>query len=154
MKKIIPLITLFIVAACGPALATDEPAPPQPAPGVVQPPVEDTPATPGPETTPRLAEIAIQDLAARLDLSPESITFISMNPVTWPDASLGCPAEGMMYAQVETEGYIIWLQANDSPYRYHTDTDEQVVFCERPGLPGFPVTPGEIDDGVPWVPVD
>ena len=77
-----------------------------------------------------------------------------MNPVTWPDSSLGCPVEGMMYAQVETEGYIIWLEANDSPYRYHTDTDEQVVFCETPQLPGIPVTPGEIDDGEPWVPVD
>lgn len=154
MKKIMPLIALLILVACGPATAMEEPAPPQPAPTVVQPPGADNPSTPDPEATPRLAEIAIQDLAARLDLSPESVTFISMNPVTWPDASLGCPQEGMLYAQVETDGFIIWLETNGSPYRYHTDTIEQVVFCETPGLPGFPITPGEIDDGVPWMPVD
>jgi hypothetical protein len=77
-----------------------------------------------------------------------------MNPVTWPDTSLGCPEEGMMYAQVETEGFIIWLEANERPYRYHADAIEQVVLCETPQLPGFPVTPGEIDDGEPWMPVD
>jgi len=154
MKKIILLITLLILVACQPAIATDEPAPPQPAPTVVQPPGDDTPPTPDSETTPQLVRIAIQDLAARLDLSPESVTFVSMNPVTWPDTSLGCPEEGMMYAQVETEGFIIWLEANERPYRYHTDTMEQAVFCDTPQLPGFPVTPGEIDDGQPWMPVD
>jgi len=154
MKKIIPFITLFILAACQPVTLTDEPVPPQPTSAVVQPPVDDAQPTPDPETTPQLIQFAIRDLASRLDVNPELINVISINPITWPDASLGCPQEGMMYAQVETEGFIIWLEANGNPYRYHTDTSEKVVFCKAPQLPGIPVTPGEIDDGQPWVPVD
>jgi len=154
MKKNIHLITLFILGACQSLTLREGPVPPQPTPSVVQFPVDEYPSTPDLETTPQPVKIAIQDLASRLDLDPELITLISMNPVLWPDSSLGCPQEGMMYTQVETEGFLIWLEAEDSLYRYHSDTTGEVVLCGSPQHPVFPVTPGEIDDGQPWVPVD
>jgi len=154
MKKITSLVTLFILGACQSVMLTDEPVPPQPAPTEVQLPVDEVSPIPDPETAPQVVSIAVQDLASRLDLNPEHINLIGWNPITWPDSSLGCPQEGMMYAQAETEGFIIWLEAKDNLYRYHTDAIENVVLCETPQLPGFPVTPGEIDDGQPWVPVE
>ena len=39
-------------------------------------------------------------------------------------------------------------------YIYHTDTRDTVILCMEEELPTFPVTPGEIDDGEPWMPVD
>ena len=154
MKKMILLITLLISAGCQSVTVTDEPVSPKPEPTNVQPPVDNHPATQEPETTPEEIRIAIEDLAARLDLNPDFIIARESRPITWPDASLGCPQEGMMYAQVETEGYIIWLEANVDLYRYHTDTIGNVVLCETPQLPSIPITPGEIDDGQPWMPVD
>jgi len=99
-----------------------------------------------------LIEKAKEDLAQRLSIAVTEISLVKAEEVTWPDASLGCPQEGMMYAQVETDGFIVGLEANDNLFEYHTDTRGNVVLCETPQLPVFPIKPGEIDDGEPWMP--
>ena len=38
---------------------------------------------------------------------------------TWPDASLGCPEPGMMYAQVLTPGILVVLSYGGELHRYH-----------------------------------
>ena len=71
--------------------------------------------------------------AAVADLSgiPASeISLVSMEAVDWSDASLGCPQEGYMYAQVITPGFLIVLEAQSQPYEYHTDRTGNVVLCE------------------------
>ena len=82
-----------------------------------------------------LVELAIQDLAIRLNLDPGLITIIDVQSVTWPDSSLGCSQEGMMYAQVEMDGYLIRLAANSQIYEYHTDKRQNVTFCENTQYP-------------------
>ena len=97
-----------------------------------------------------LIEKAREDLAQRLELEPNLITVIEAKPVTWPDASLGCSQPGVMYAQVQTAGYLIKLEANSWIYEYHTDTNQQVVFCEENVM--MPIkNPGDIKDGEPWM---
>ena len=59
-----------------------------------------------------------------------------------------------MYAQVLTPGFLILLEVDGQQYIYHTDEVETVVLCKESDLPMFPVTPGEIDDGQPWIPVN
>jgi hypothetical protein len=79
-----------------------------------------------------LVDRAMADLAQELGLSEEEISLASMEAVEWPDASLGCPEEGMMYAQVITPGYRIMLEAGGETYEYHTGDREgsPVVHCE------------------------
>ncbi|MBS3754046.1 MAG: hypothetical protein KGY46_11775 [Anaerolineales bacterium] len=61
------------------------------------------------------------DLASRLGISEDEISVVSAEAKNWSDASLGCPEEGMMYAQVLTPGYQIILLANGVEYDYRTD---------------------------------
>ncbi len=87
------------------------------------------------EETPRdpvAAEFTLQardDLAARLGLSVDEILLVSAEAVEWPDSSMGCPQEGMDYAQVMVPGYLIVLAAGGQTYEYHTDY-QQIFLCE------------------------
>lgn len=86
------------------------------------------------EETPRdpiAAEFALQardDLAARLGIPPDGILLLSSEAVEWPDSSLGCPEEGMAYAEVIVPGYLIVLVADNQSYEYHTDY-QQIFLC-------------------------
>ena len=81
-----------------------------------------------------LIEKAKEDLAQRLSISIDQIDFMEAKAITWPDASLGCPQPGMMYAQVQTAGYLIQLGANSGSYAYHTDANQLVVLCDENDL--------------------
>jgi len=74
---------------------------------------------------------AITDLAQQTGLPEDQITPVSIEAAEWPDASLGCPEEGMMYAQVITPGFRIVLEAQGQQYEYHTDQNGNVVLCEQ-----------------------
>ncbi len=85
------------------------------------------------ETEAALVTRAIDDLAATTSVDPASISLVSIEPVEWPDASLGCPQPDMMYAQMLTPGYRIVLSTGDETVEYHTATDPDgpVVHCEE-----------------------
>jgi hypothetical protein len=89
-----------------------------------------------------LIEKAKQDLAQRLAGSANDIVLLEAASVTWPDASLGCPQEGMMYAQVLTPGYLIRLKSGEQEFEYHTGRETTVIYCENP----FPPVPGVPDN--------
>lgn len=111
----------------------------------------------GPAGAEALVALAQEDLARRLALPSDAIRLVSVEAVTWADASLGCPEPGLMYAQVVTPGFLVLLEADDQAYEYHTDTERLVVLCGddgRPAYPLIPVDPGEIMDGKPWMPAD
>ncbi len=74
---------------------------------------------------------AIEDLAERLGIGTEEIEVRSLEAVTWPDASLGCPEEGMMYAQVLTPGSRIELAVGDRVYAYHAAEGRDPFLCPR-----------------------
>ena len=76
-----------------------------------------------------LYRMARTDLAKRLGIEEGKVKKLSVEPRIWPDASLGCPKPDTMYAQVETPGYLIELQASGKTYAYHGDR-KRVVFCE------------------------
>ena len=123
----------------------------------VETPSEESPPTVSPQTQDSSeaqspSDLAKNDLAERLGISEGQIEVVDVTKTTWPDTSLGCPMLGVPYIQVVTEGYRILLDANGTTHEYHTDTGEQVILCENPEFPIFPVTQGEIDDGQPWMP--
>jgi hypothetical protein len=77
----------------------------------------------------RIFHLARTDLAKRLGIEERAIKKVSVQAKTWPDASLGCPKPDEMYAQVETEGYLIELEAGGKKYAYHSDR-KRAVPCE------------------------
>jgi hypothetical protein len=74
---------------------------------------------------------AIADLAEQTGLAESDIRLVSMAAVEWNDASLGCPQEGFMYAQVITPGYLMFLEAGGQQYEYHSDQRANVVLCQQ-----------------------
>lgn len=111
----------------------------------IAPPSDATPtstATPSddsadaPTSTPdRLGASAAADLAERLGIDPEAVAVVSIDEVTWPDSSLGCPQKGMMYTQVLTPGIRIVLEANGLQYRYHAGNSRDPFYCAAPQEP-------------------
>ncbi|MFW5868629.1 MAG: hypothetical protein ACOCX2_12480 [Armatimonadota bacterium] len=92
---------------------------------------------------PEPVQTAVADLAQRLNVSQDSISVAGFEEVTWPDASLGNPREGRMYAQVQTPGYRVNLQAQGQRYEYHTDmgTNVTLVGFEEVGRDRADVAP-------------
>jgi hypothetical protein len=80
--------------------------------------------------TQRLVNSAIADLAGQLDVARTEIAVQSVEATEFPDASLGVPEPGKMYAQVITPGYIIRLAVDGEVYQYHGSGD-QVVSVPR-----------------------
>ncbi len=78
----------------------------------------------------QMVYMAKEDLAKRLGIPADSITVESVDQVDWPDASLGCPEPGKMYAQVITPGFRILLKADGKTYEYHSGA-RHVVHCEH-----------------------
>jgi hypothetical protein len=69
------------------------------------------------------------DLAQRASVKPETITVVSTTEQQWPDAALGCPKPGEMYAQIIVPGYRVVLQAGGEKYAYHSDQRGNFVVC-------------------------
>lgn len=90
-----------------------------------------------------LVKQARQDLAQRLDVPIEDIELIKFEAVVWPDASLGCPRPGMVYAQVLSSGYLVVLKADGKEHEYHAGKGGEVFYCENPTAP-VPGAPGDI----------
>src|SRR6266508_4248616 len=76
------------------------------------------PANPGLQV---LIEGAKEDLAQRLSISASQIKVRETKEVFWPDASLGCPQPGIVYAQIPTPGYLIMLAYSGNEFEYHVD---------------------------------
>ena len=58
-------------------------------------------------------------------------TLIFIEPVEWPDTSLGCSKPDRMYAQVITPGFKLVFEYQGRQYEYHTVQDgSTVVECE------------------------
>jgi len=89
-------------------------------------------------------DLAIADLATRLEVATDEVTTISATLVTWSDASMGCPLPGMEYAQVLQDGSLIELGFDATVYRYHSGGDRTPFLCDAP-LAAPPVAGGAAD---------
>ena len=75
---------------------------------------------------------ARQEAARALGLQIEQVTLERIEEIDWPDASLGCPEPGRMYAQVITPGYRVVLRASGQEHVVHADQSGRVVYCRNP----------------------
>lgn len=142
---------MLFLTACIPSTEPSS-APPD------QPTDTSPPGSPTPEAINELSLFnARVDLAQRLEIAPEQISIVDYETVEWPDSSLGCGLPGGLYLTVITPGFRTTFSALGDTYTYHTDLQGNVVLCSEEGLPllpPLPVTPEDIQDGDPWLPVD
>lgn len=155
-QVVVTFILLSVFSACSPAPT------PTLSSSALQNSSSDNPTQPpqATQSTPTIEDlltIVIQDLSSRLGVPPAAIEVQSAEQTDWPNSSLGCPFPGYNYADVITPGYQITLVALGISYIYHTDSSSIFVLCSPDGLPLLPpisLTPGQIQDGIPWMPVD
>jgi hypothetical protein len=71
-----------------------------------------------------------------LGLREDEISVRTVTATEWPDAALGCPAKGKVYAQVITPGFRVVLEARGKVYPVHTGQG-RAVRCDslRKGRP-------------------
>ena len=110
--------------------------------------------TPDPENEPaRDLQQAVADLAQRLGVDPSILVVLSVEDVTWPDSSLGCPQPDRAYLQVLTPGRRIHLGLDGKVYAYHSGRSGMPTYCENPqppvaddspGLRPAPIAPSEL----------
>ena len=117
-----------------------EPAPTDPAPTDSAPtePAPTDPAATGSTLGPTAqsqVDVAVQDLTERFDVAAGDITVVTVEEVTWRDASLGCPQKGMQYQQVLTAGTRIVLTDGDRTFNYHAGAGREPFYCARPDTP-------------------
>jgi hypothetical protein len=97
-----------------------------------------------------LVTLAHQDLSRRLGLASEVIRAVLVEAVEWPDASLGCPEPGKVYAQMATPGFRVVLEARGERYEYHTDREQTAALCEEKAVTGSPTetAPSPVESGL------
>jgi hypothetical protein len=138
MRPILLIIAALTLCACNPRLIP-LPDPTRIVPSPVSSPLIVTPAA----ETDRIIALVVADLSARLSPDPAQVRLVSIESVSWPDASLGCPQPGQSYAEIIVPGYRIILEVGRHEYPYHTDTRDNFILCPRGGSPFFPPTPGD-----------
>lgn len=75
--------------------------------------------------------LAANYLAGKLGVGANELTLVRSNSTDWPDASLGCPKPGMLYAQVITPGYEVTFEHEGSSYAVHSNSDaSHMISCE------------------------
>lgn len=137
MKKsmfVCVLVTLLL-AACGRPTTGSGPAE-SPLPTAPVSPITTISPLPVPplesETREQKLEALQVQVAEQLGLSAMALTLVSVEQVTWPDMSLGCPQPDMTYAQVLTPGWrVVFVDESGQEYNVHTaENREHFVICE------------------------
>lgn len=81
----------------------------------------------------KMVSLAKADLAQRLGIGLDAIGVAGIEPTEFPDASLGVPEPGKVYAQVITPGQIITLSVEGRLYRYHASDDRIIAVLKQDG---------------------
>ncbi len=86
-------------------------------------------ATP-PPSYPEVVALAQRTLADTLGRPLDAVVVRAVEPVEWPDGSLGCPQPDRMYPAVITPGFRVTLEVDGTRYTLHTDQATRVVRCD------------------------
>ena len=110
---VILLLPAVFVVSCQAVPTFPTEAPPR-----TQPPETSLPPSPTTSAEEAVA-LAKNHLAQQLGIAETEIELVSIQNVVWPDASLGVPEPGKVYAQVIVPGFRIVLSAQGKEYVYH-----------------------------------
>ncbi len=71
--------------------------------------------------------MAIETLSSWLKVAPDAIQLVSVEPVDWPNSSLGCPKPDMAYLPVIVPGFRVRLAVGDRQREVHTGKGRALV---------------------------
>ena len=72
----------------------------------------------------------VADAAAVAGVDPDSVTLVSVKPMTWTDGSLGCPKPGVMYTQAVVPGFRVIVRAGDRKLDYRVGRSDTAKRCD------------------------
>lgn len=78
---------------------------------------------------PPALQAVLADAASRPGADPRDVQVGRTERREWPDAGLGCPEPGRLYAQVMTPGWLIEVRSGRKTFEYHTDSGNSFVLC-------------------------
>jgi hypothetical protein len=78
---------------------------------------------------------AMTDLIGRLGVSASAVEVVSIEEVTWPDGSIGCPQPDMSYTQALVNGSRIVLRVDGAEYQYNSGGRREPFYCKNPSDP-------------------
>jgi hypothetical protein len=78
-----------------------------------------------------IVDAARADLAQRRAAPLDMVELVGVWTVVWPDGGLGCPRPGMVYPQVQVDGWLIRLRVGDQSFDYHGDGVRPAFLCEK-----------------------
>jgi hypothetical protein len=111
------LATVWVVAGCSAAGASERPSlvPASDQPVRVTP--GTSPAKPGTSDLPAsITDPVVADIARLAGVPVSEVTIISAQEMTFSDGSLGCPQPGMVYTQAIVDGYKIIAEAGGTTF--------------------------------------
>jgi hypothetical protein len=74
-----------------------------------------------------------QDVSVRSGAPIDGVELSSIDEIEFPDASLGCPEKGVLYAQVVTPGFEIVFVAASTEFNYRVARgDTEFRLCADP----------------------
>jgi hypothetical protein len=76
-----------------------------------------------------VVDLVLRDAAANFGVDASTLSVTAIEAVEWPDASLGCPEDGGVYAQVISPGYRITVTDDARTLEYHTGLSDAFVTC-------------------------
>jgi len=74
---------------------------------------------------------AVVDIAEKLNVDTDTVSYIGFDLPVWPDTSYGCPQPEQEYLQEPREGYQIHLQIDGTDYFYHGGEEIEQFLCEN-----------------------
>ena len=73
--------------------------------------------------------LIIAQIISDKKIDSQKILLQSYEEKTWGSTALGCPKNGMMYAQVETDGYSLTVSNDGKTEKYHSDKSGNYINC-------------------------
>ena len=83
------------------------------------------------EETPEIVSLVLAKIISDYKLDNQNFSLESYEEKTWESTALGCPKNGMMYAQVITEGYILNVTNYGENEQYNTDSNGNYINCSE-----------------------
>lgn len=71
------------------------------------------------------------EIAADAGVAARDVTIISAEAVTFPDGGLGCPMPGLVYTQVQVDGFIVVGMAAGATFDYRGTSPTDLTRCEK-----------------------
>lgn len=83
------------------------------------------------EEVPEIVSLVLAKIISDYKLDNQNFSLESYEEKTWRSTALGCPKNGMMYAQVITEGYILNVTNYGKSEQYNTDSKGNYINCSE-----------------------